>query len=324
MNPIDEYAALRPDHDVATPDELDQLWDRVLTADDAPVEGEQSSEAVSVGRRRVAVLGAAASLIVGIAAIALVADRAEAPTGVAETSPESSAPTAPDERASAETVAATPVWTVTEAGWASSAPIVAFESAVAAVTLVAGPDGVAQSWVAIIDGVSDPFVQVPVPIAPLDDPSGSGDPIIAWRTDPATGNYIVSAGGVSGPDAQGVFTAVRTGGALPPGFTVLPEGTGSLAQRRVTQRFDHPDGRWIEIDTQSGGQPRYDFEMQQATEVEPFDAPDGVDVGNIVFSEEYSLLLRTGFWVSTVQTSASSGAVTDFTGMAEVVELSAE
>ena len=26
MNPIDEYAALRPDHEAPTPDDLDRLW----------------------------------------------------------------------------------------------------------------------------------------------------------------------------------------------------------------------------------------------------------------------------------------------------------
>ncbi len=218
-------------------------------------------------------------------------------------------------------ITAPPTWTVSERGWVASEPVVAFESGVANVTLVAGPEGVAASWVAVVDGVSDPLVRVGGLASDL---SESDDPIIAWRTDPAIGNFIVSAGGVAQSDAQAVLTAVQAGAELPPGFTVLPDASGSLAQRRVTQRFDHPDGRWIEIDIQSGGQPRYDVEMEQATAAESFDAPEGVDVSNIAFPGEYTLLLRTGFWVSTVRTSASSDTATDFTDMAELVQLDLE
>ena len=109
-------------------------------------------------------LGAAASLIVGIAAIALVADRAEAPTGVADTvaaSPStSSAPPSSEHPTPATDVTAPPTWTVTEPGWVSAPPLVSFDPGVAAVTLVAGPAGVAESWVAIVDGMSDPLMSV--------------------------------------------------------------------------------------------------------------------------------------------------------------------
>ena len=299
-------------------------------------------------------LGAAASLIVGIAAVALVADRAEAPTGVADTvatSPStSSAPPSSEQPRPATDVTAPPTWTVTEPGWVSAPSLVAFDPGVAAVTLVAGPAGVAESWVAIVDGVSDPLMSVgglaadfpqtptimtpnvvgldetpdPPPTTSVDVSAEPDPPIFAWRTDPGVGNFIVSAGGVAQPDAQAVFDAVQAGAELPPGFTVLSEASGSLAQRRVTQRFDHPDGRWIEVDIQSGGQPRYDVMMAQATAAEFFDTPAGADASNIAFLGEYTLLLRTGFWVSTVRTSASSDAAIDFTDMAQLVQLDRE
>jgi hypothetical protein len=345
MNPIDDYAALRPEPHAPTQEDLDRLWDRALTADSSLVGGEQPRESAN-GRRRVAVLGAAASLIVGIAAIALVADRAEAPGGVANTaatsSPESSDPTASEQPTPAVDLTAPPTWMITEPGWVAAPPQVSFDPGVAAVTLVAGPEGVAASWVAIVDGVSDPLMSVgglaadllqrpsvlvpdetpdPVPTTAADVPSEPDPAIIAWRTDPAIGNFIVSAGGVAQSDAQAVFTAVQAGVELPSGFTVLPEDSGSLAQRRVTQRFDHPDGRWIEIDIQSGGQPRYDVVMEQATAAEGFDTPAGVDASNIAFLGESALLMRTGFWVSTVRTSASSAAATDFSDMIRLIEL---
>lgn len=351
MNPIDDYSAVRPDHVAPSQEELDQLWERVLTTERSPAsEGEPSVDA-QLRRRRLALLGAAASLVVGVTAVALVADRAQAPTGVSDTAPESSVAMPVEESDPAAPVGPPPVgpppvWTVSEAGWVPAEPVVAFESSVANVTLVAGPAGVATSWVAIVDGVSDPlmgvgglgseFPQMPVvpevevpgspppsvvATPPADDPSESDAPIIAWRTDPATGNYVVSAGGVSRSEATQVFDAVRAGTEPPAGFAVLPEASGALAQRRVTQRFDHSDGRWIEIDIQSGGQPRYDVELQSATAVEAFDPPEGVDVSNIAFPDEYTLLLRTGFWVSTVRTSASTGPAADFTAMVELVEL---
>ena len=121
MNPIDDYAALRPDHDTPTQDDLDRLWDRALAVDSLPAGATQLSDAASVGRRRVAVLGAAASLIVGIAAIALVADRADAPAGVADTvatSPTtSSAPPSSGRTSTDLDLTAPPTWMVTEPGW---------------------------------------------------------------------------------------------------------------------------------------------------------------------------------------------------------------
>lgn len=347
MNLIDEYAALRPDHVDPSQEELDQLWERALTTEPSPVGEREPVGDAQLGRRRLALLGAAASLVVGIAAVALVADRAQAPTGVSETATESSVVMPVEESDRAAPVRPPPSWTVSEAGWVSAEPVVSFESGVADVTLVAGPAGVAASWVAIVDGVSDPLVRVgglaadfsqmpavgdgedlgPRPSAAstttVDDASGSAAPIIAWRTDPAIGNYVVSAGGVAQPEATAVFDAVRVGVEPPAGFAVLPDASGSLAQRRVTQRFDHSDGRWIEIDIQSGGEPRYDVELQNATAAEAFDPPEGVDVSNIAFQGEHTLLLRTGFWVSTVRTSASDGPGADFAALVELVELDA-
>ncbi len=335
MNPIDDFAALRPDVEPPTTDELELVWERATSPDSARLAG-----SVSGGRRRLAVLGAAASLVLGVAAVAFVADRADAPgdptdlmeegvveslDGVPEPSDVTVTPASTPEPTTTlvelvpGTVGPPPTWVVSDAEWIATELEPVVDPGLATVTLVAGPAGVAASWVGIVDGVSDPLVSVGG--LATEPSSGSADPIIAWRTDPALGNSIVSAGGVAAADARSVFDAVRTGTALPEGFTVLPDDAGMLAQQRVTQRFDHPDGRWIEIDTRSGGQPRFDVELQRATAVEDVAPPEGVDASNIAYAGEYTLLLRTGFWVSTVRTSASSDAAIDFTAIADLVEL---
>lgn len=325
MNPIDDFAALRPDVESPTPDELDELWARVITLDGAGAVSHAT--APHRRRRRIAMVGAAASLIVGVAAIVLVADRADAPAGDADTqpgatiitAPEATSPTTVAEVVPVDTVDAPPTWVVPDEAWIAWAPEVSFDPGMAAVTLVAGPRGIVESWVAIVDGVSDPLMSGGG--LATDTASEADAPIIAWRTDPGDGNAIVSAGGVARPDAREVFAAVSAGDELPSGFTALPAEAGALAQQRVTQRFDHPDGRWIEVEIQSGGQPRFDAEMQRATAAEFFTPPAGTDVSNIAFVDGYTLVVRSGFWVSTIRTSASSGAATDFTDLIGLVEL---
>jgi hypothetical protein len=318
MNPIDEFAALRPDVEPPTPDELDGLWNRAIAPDGSSVDRRSSHR-----RRRIAMLGAAASLILGVAAIVLFADRADAPAGIADTGSDATMSTAPEsttvEVAPVDTVGAPPTWVVSDDAWIASEPETAFDPGMAAVTLVAGPLGVVESWVAIVDGVSDPLMWVGGPST--ESASEADDPIIAWRVAPGDGNAIVSAGGVAAADARAVFAAVRGGTDLPAGFTVLPDEAGALAQQRVTQRFDHPDGRWIEVEVQSGGQPRFDAEMQRATAAEFYTPPDGADVSNIAFVGEYTLVVRSGFWVSTIRTSASSAGASEFTDLVELIEL---
>ena len=87
------------------------------------------------------------------------------------------------------TVGPPPTWVVSDAEWIASELEPVIDPGLATVTLVAGPAGVAASWVAIVDGVSDPLVAVGG--LATEPSSGSADAIIAWRTDPALGNAIV-------------------------------------------------------------------------------------------------------------------------------------
>lgn len=152
MNSIDDFARLRPSTDDPTSDDLDHLWQRALSeltrsvdvaidpdgVESTPLHlGHETSRRVeSDRRRRFAVLGAAASLVVGVAAIAVFAgvDDAEAP-GAGEVSSAPLATTTPP-------VEAVPQPGVTTTAVGETVPPTARELEAAALTVELGLD----SW----------------------------------------------------------------------------------------------------------------------------------------------------------------------------------
>lgn len=342
MNSLDDFALLRPEHGVATADELAALW----PADDVDAPGQAAADQIPdvttatetpsgrgmsrSRRRRLVLAGTAASLVLGVVAIAAVADRADAPPASVEslagdsdgatpddTSPTSGPPSAPTPSDAPTEVGEPPRWGVVADGWTLTAFDDRTEQPTDSLHLFAGPDGVATSWVLVVDGMSPPFLPV--------DPQAQGRrgddlfPISMQRVDPVDGNAVVIAGGVSDEQAMAVFRAVRTGGSPPDGF--VETDSASAAVRTIRYRFTSEAGDTIEIDVKGAGVPQYDSDRSLATAEEAWDRTDGVDQSNIAYVGEYTLLLRNGFWVTTVVTSADPEDPDAFTRLAELVQV---
>lgn len=340
MNSLDDFARLRPDLEPATSDDLDAIWSTVTesavtdsVATGAPSDelaGNRSSRgsaAARAGRRRLAVVGAAASLVVGVVAIAALSERAEAPPAVSQTVPD-------DGESGPSTVAHSvvdpfvpvdvdfdagepPLWGVAEAGWT----LVEFEDRaegpIDSFRLFAGPDGLATSWVGVVSSMSDPYLPAP---DGRDDGIDGNEAISVQRfATEELGSVALLAGGVSKSVAMDVFRSVEAGGEPTNGF--VESSPASAAVRTIRYRFVDEAGQFIDVDVQGAGVPRFEVERDAATATESWDATPGVDAASIAYAGEYTLLLRNGFWVTRIVTSAPPDSPTTFTRLAELVQL---
>jgi hypothetical protein len=358
MNTIDDFAQLRPAVDPPSREHLAGLWSDIAgepaTADLREAEGDSPSVAdptqvivdLDVARRsgrstrRFAIAGAAASLALGVGALALFSGRADAPVIDRNAgSPAVSTPASTqviDGQADIGEIGEPPMWGMSVPGWT----LTEFDDNIGersergeTVRLFAGPDGVEESWVAIVSGMSDPLAPigsavpllpyvlgVPADAVPVEGAEGDSA-ITAERLVDSSGNFLVVAGGVSRETAASVFGAAGADGPLPAGFEALPEETGSALLRRVSYRFENEAGDSVWIDVEPGGQPLYDFERVDATALEAFDQLLGVDDASIAFGDQYTVVARTGFWVSTIRTSTTAGFAAEFTALAGLVQL---
>ena len=322
MNSLDDFARLRPDVDAATAGELEDLWNDVVVDD---IERSRRDAQRPVRRRRLAFIGAAAVLGLGVVAIASFADRAEAPPSMSESSlvDPSAPPTPPMSSVSVPgwdiggsiEAGEPPLWGVVEEGWSLAEYSDHSDGPLDTVRLYAGPNGLATSWVAVVSGMSEPLA--PIGFEP-DDPETGPSPISTQRIATEAGSMAVIAGGVSDVQAMAVFSAVRDGGAPPDGF--VETDSAEAAVRTIRYRFVNEMGEWIDVEVQGAGVPRYEVERSAATAEEGWDSTAGVDESSIAYAGQYTLLLRNGFWVSRVITSAPSDSPTTFTRLASLVQ----
>ena len=349
MNSIDDFANLRPDDEPVGDDHLERLWERVAGTADPPVTGEVRTRAIPqpvagrVARHRtrlVASVAAVAAVAAGVIAVAMISDRADAPgtsfdstrstvartigtapsTPVAVTTvPPSDDPFDPGDPPvmDVDGVDEPPLWGIAAQGWTRSEFRDEPTNPDVSIELIAGPDGVDTSWVAIASGVSDPFGSLAGTGAPLESlvglgsvpdpgvPSADGDQAISsQRLVDDDGSHLVIAGGVSPHAAASVFRASSTGRELPDGFTPLPPDAGDAVDRHISYRFDDADGATVWVDVRAGGDPRFDVETAAGTATEVLDTPAGADRASIVDADGYTAIVRTGFWVSQIRTSA--------------------
>ncbi len=323
MNSLDDFAQLRPDEVAATTEDLDAIWSGV--AEDDPIEGRDDSSAGRHGRRRFALIGAAAAVALGVVAIASVSNRADAPPAVSESSLAVTSSPDPDPDPTVATVSTIPVavveagepplWGIAEDGWTLEEFDDRTNGPLDMVRLFAGPDGLATSWVAIVSGMSEPLL--PIGVEPGDGAS-SLSLISSQRVATEDGSVAVIAGGVSDDQAMSVFRAVQNGEVPPDGF--VETESADAAVRTIRYRFVDGDGQTIDIETQGAGTPRYETERSVATADEFWDATASVDDASIAYVGEYTLLLRNGFWVTRVVTSAPDDAPTTFARLASLVQ----
>lgn len=320
MNSLDDFARLRPDEGAATADELDDIWNELVG--DEPATHRDEPDLGQPPRRRFAFVGAAAVLALGVVAIASFADRAEAPPAVSESFADTSTPTPTvttvfsSEDDGAIEAGDPPLWGITEDGWTLAEFEDHTDGPLEMVRLFAGPDGLATSWVAVVHGMSEPLL--PIGSEPSD-VNSAGSPISTQRVATDEGSKLVIAGGVSGEQAMSLFRAVQNGGAAPDGF--VETDSADAAVRTIQYRFVSETGETIDVEVQGAGVPRYETERSAATAEEPWDATAGVDESSIAYAGEYTLLLRNGFWVSRVITSAPSDSPTTFSRLAPLVQL---
>jgi hypothetical protein len=322
MNSLDDFARLRPDESAATADELDAIWNELVG--EPSVERRTEPDERPPARRRLAFLGAAAVIALGVVAIASFADRADAPPAVSGTSvavTTTPAPTASIAPGSAVSDAAIdagepPLWGITEDAWRLAEFEDRTNGPLEMVRLFAGPDGLATSWVAVVSGMSEPLL--PIGAEPGDGASAAS-PISSQRVATEDGSMAVIAGGVSGDQAMSVFRAVQNGGAPPDGF--VETDSADAAVRTMRYRFVNGAGETIDIEVQGAGIPSYETERSVATAEESWDGTAGVDESNVAYVGEYTLLLRNGFWVTRVVTSAPDDAPSTFTRLAALVQL---
>jgi len=182
--------------------------------------------------------------------------------------------------------------------------------------LFAGPDGLAESWVAVVEGVSEPLVNGGVDDE-MDD--GTVQEISSQRIATEDGSFIVIGGGVADRAALTVFRASRAGEALPEGF-VETSSSVDAATRIMRYEFAHDDGETVSVEVQGAGAPRFRTESASATAEEPWDDTPGIDEGRISFVGEYTLLMRNGFWVTRVTTSAAPDDPDTFGRLVRLVE----
>lgn len=328
MNSLDDFARLRPQRNAATAEELDEIWAKLAdtgSESDTELVGPGSTgqpymtargaPAPGSGRRRLALIGAAASLVVGVVAIAAVSDRAAAPPAVGDTAIAPTTAASPNATETTMAPAASetqveaddpPRWGVSADGWQLAQFDDVTDGPDGMLRLFAGPDGLAQSWVVVVEGMSEPLV---------DNTATDGESALISSQSVATesGSALIVGGGVDDDTAMAVFRASQAQGSLPDGF-VETETTADATTRTIRYRFVHDDGETISIDVQGAGVPRYRTELAAATAVEAWEASDGADEASVAYVGEYTLLIRHGFWVSRIITSASPDAATSSFG----------
>ncbi len=328
MNSIDDFRALRPEADPVSPDELDEIWASVVglpRTEEPSLERVVREAPVVRRRRRVAMLGAAAIVAVGVGALVIMDRPAAAPTIADQTVPSTDlrpstdlGPPLEDDDPPLVELGESPKW-IAPAGWTQTE---LFSSpSDREVALFAGPAGIDHSWVAIIGGMSEPLGGTPEPFEWPDVADGT---LFAERRVNDAGNYVISAGGVSTEDADAVFDTWMGGGALPAGFTAIEGPDVAASMQFVRYRFVSDAGDVMQLEVQGGGADRFDQERSIDDGGERFAASAVIDDADVVNLSEYTLLLRTGFWVTQVTTSAPPDDLDEFARLVEQLRLDGE
>lgn len=298
MNSIDDFARMRPEVTPPSSEQLDSIWSAV-TGDEI-VEDRADERAVEPTarprtRRRFAAVGAAAAVLVGVVGIAAFAERAEAPPSMSDVVTAGDVATDAGEP---------PLWGVAEAGWS----LVEFDDRtkgpVDMVRLFAGPDGLATSWVAIVNGMSEPLL----PIGTVERTGDSPERITTQRVATENGSAVVIGAGVTNDDAMSVFRATHGDATLPGGF--VESNSVDAIVRTIRYRFENDAGQVIDVETTGGGIPNYDGQVERWGSESDIER-GGVDESAVLLldGEERVVIARSGFWVTTM--SADPAVVAD-------------
>ncbi len=313
MNSVEDFARLRPEATAASDEQLESIWNAIANDEPAP-DGADEQEAESPERfpmsRRFTAVGAAAAVLIGVVAIATFANRAEAPPVMSEqlsdpadvvTAGDVDVVTAGDVVTDA---GEPPLWGATEDEWR----LVEFDDRtngpVDMVRLFAGPEGLATSWVAVVNGMSEPLL----PIGTVTRSGDSPERISTQRVATVDGSAAVIGAGVSDAEAMSVFRAARSEAALPDGFVESP--SADAAVRTIRYRFENDAGSVIEVETTGGGIPSYDGRVERWGS-EPDVERVGADESAVLLldDDDRTVIARTGFWVTTI--SADAAVVAD-------------
>lgn len=281
-------------------------------------------DAPNRGTRRLALFGAAAALLLGVAgAGVVVSGRADSPDPLVDrpvVSTSSEGPlvaTSPVDPA----LGTVPQWRITEPGW----QLTGFEEipsfpADTDIWAAVVTDDVAAGWMIVYPagrGIDPPIPEPEGDSVNLTNGVGVGPSQAADR------DLTMNWGGYPQAEATGSASVARGAGS---GRTALfhtqLDASAAVDMARTWRYvFTGPDGQALRVDVRGGGEPYYD-DLGLAFPPAPADQIEGVDEDGIVRLDGVARATRNGFWVTTIEpvepTDPLQGA-NELTGLVELV-----